>query len=325
MTAVKRSGGTQTGDVTAAATSTTADGAAAPGGALVIPVYNEALEVGRLLGAIVSDQTAPRLRVVVVCNGCTDDSADVARSFPGVVVAELPEPSKVRALNEGDRLADGVFPRLYADADIHVEPGALSGLVSALDGVGPLAAGPSTRFLTEGKPWSIRSFYFTLERLPSHQAWQRTHLAGRGLYGANEEGRQRFVEFPPLRNDDAFFDLMYADDERVVVPGAVVGIEVPSRARELVRNYTRVHDGNVELRAWLAVHRPDLTLWNTGGETTRWRGALAYLRHLQLASIVRTFRRPHDAAMLSTYLGLRLAISARRTWRRLRGREIGWR
>jgi glycosyltransferase involved in cell wall biosynthesis len=325
MTGVEKPVGTSGGIATEPTRPATADGADVPGGALIIPVYNEALEVGRLLGAIVGDRTAPRLRVVVVCNGCSDNSAVVARSFPDVVVAELPEPSKIRALNEGDRLADDIYPRMYADADIHVESGALSRLVAALDGEGPLAAGPSTRFLTDGKPWSIRSFYFTLERLPSHQAWQRTHLAGRGLYGANREGRKRFPEFPPLRNDDAFFDLMYTDAERVVVPGAVVGIEVPSSSRELIRNYTRVHDGNVELRGWLAEHRPELSLWNTAQQSPRWRRAWAYLQHLQLPALARTFRRPHDAAMLSTYLGLRLAISARRSWRRVRGREIGWR
>jgi glycosyltransferase involved in cell wall biosynthesis len=296
-----------------------------PDGVLIIPVYNESREVRRLLETVLSQKTGPRLRIVVVCNGCTDDSAAAASSFPDVVVAELPEPSKVNALNEGDRLADGIFPRMYADADIHIDAGALSRILAALEGEGPLAAGPSTRFLTDGKPWSIRSFYFTLEQLPNHRAWQQTHLAGRGLYGANREGRQRFPEFPPLRNDDAFFDMMYTDAERVIVNDVEVGIEVPSSARELIRNYTRVHDGNVELRSWLLEHYPDRAMWNPRGGTSSRQRAQAYLSHLRLLTIARTFWRPHDAAMLSTYLSLRLAISARRTWRRFRGREIGWR
>src|SRR4051812_40765720 len=87
-----------------------------PDASIVIPAYNEGVLVDRCLAPF-SD--ARNLRVIVVANGCHDDTADRARKH-GVEVVELPQASKIAALNAGDAAAGEIMPRIYLDADIKI-------------------------------------------------------------------------------------------------------------------------------------------------------------------------------------------------------------
>ena len=98
---------------------------------VIIPAHNEAASLPRLLSALVSDGLPEQIEVIVVCNGCTDDTADRARSFPGVQVFEIAEASKRAALAEGDRRA-GHPARAYVDADVVLEQRSLVRLIAAL-------------------------------------------------------------------------------------------------------------------------------------------------------------------------------------------------
>ncbi|MYT19449.1 glycosyltransferase, partial [Streptomyces sp. SID7760] len=78
---------------------------------IVIPAHNEGRVIGRLLDALLADAPASGPDIVVVCNGCTDDTAAVAGARgPRVRVVEIPTPSKHTALRVGDEHARG-FPR----------------------------------------------------------------------------------------------------------------------------------------------------------------------------------------------------------------------
>ena len=86
---------------------------------VVIPAHNEQQVIGRCLARLM-DGLPPDTQVVVVCNGCTDDTAGIAATFGArLVVVEVDRPSKTGALNAGDGVASG-FPRAYLDADIEV-------------------------------------------------------------------------------------------------------------------------------------------------------------------------------------------------------------
>ena len=68
---------------------------------VLIPAYNEANSIAQTLEGVMS-QTRLADRVVVIPNGCTDDTASIARRYP-VKVLELPvlENKKSEALNIG--------------------------------------------------------------------------------------------------------------------------------------------------------------------------------------------------------------------------------
>ena len=95
-----------------------------PHGAVIIPAHNESQVIGRTLEPLAPLAAAGVIDVFVVCNGCVDDTAEIARGFDGVTVLEMGQASKSAALNAGDAAAT-VWPRLYLDADIQITPAAV--------------------------------------------------------------------------------------------------------------------------------------------------------------------------------------------------------
>ena len=62
---------------------------------IVVPARNEGLVIARTLRAMTTGAAPGEIDVIVVCNGCTDDTADIARSFgPPVRVIETEVGSK---------------------------------------------------------------------------------------------------------------------------------------------------------------------------------------------------------------------------------------
>ena len=53
--------------------------------------------IARTLKPLAPLAAAGQLEVIVACNGCTDETAAIARGFHGVTVLELPQPSKTAA------------------------------------------------------------------------------------------------------------------------------------------------------------------------------------------------------------------------------------
>ena len=118
---------------------------------VVIPVWNSPDLIGKCLTAL-AQQTYPRDRfeVLVVDNGSTDATANVARSYPFVAVLSEPVAGSYRARNRGLRSARGEYVA-FTDADCIPDPDWLTAAVRAARlypqaGVlaghgGPLAAG----------------------------------------------------------------------------------------------------------------------------------------------------------------------------------------
>ncbi len=107
---------------------------------IVVPAYNEAANIRRLLRALLDQQTrvARIVEIVVVASGCTDETADVAREFvrgrPGmhVHVQERRE-GKVAAINAYLKMRD---PRadvtIISSADLDPAPDVVERMTSFL-------------------------------------------------------------------------------------------------------------------------------------------------------------------------------------------------
>lgn len=221
---------------------------------IVIAAHNEQAVIGRTLDALLSDPANSGVEIIVVANGCTDATAQVA-TRPGVRVLEVAERGKANALNAGDAVAVS-FPRLYLDADITVPRGGVRALVDALGTTGALAAVPGRRLALHGRSLPVRAYFAIHSRLPVF----RMGLFGRGLVALSQGGRARFGEFPAIVADDLFLDSLVSDQERVSVPDVEVVVETPFDTRSLVRRLVRVRRGNAALRelgsSGLATVRP---------------------------------------------------------------------
>ncbi len=203
---------------------------------VVIPAHNEARVIGRLLGELTCPPASdPVLDIVVVANGCTDDTAEIATSFgPGVRVAELAAASKRAALDAGDRLARE-FPRIYVDADVELHADDVQALAAALRRPGVLAAAPERVIEVSGRPALVRWYYDTWARLPQ----VRAGLFGRGVIGVSEAGHERLASLPALLADDLAGSLVFAPGERAIVPQALVVVHAPRTLADLMRRRVR--------------------------------------------------------------------------------------
>jgi glycosyltransferase involved in cell wall biosynthesis len=211
---------------------------------VIIPAHNEAAVIGRLLNSLVSDAQPGEFDVLVVCNGCTDATADVARHFGhGVRVVELTEPSKHLALIEGDALSTS-FPRVYVDADVWLDTASVRALTEALQDPTVLAAAPGRRDMLEQSSWGVRAYYQVWSRLPAVQHG----LFGRGVLALSEVGYRRIAERPAVTGDDLYVDSQFSPAERRIVAEATSYVFAPRSMRGLLLRRTRAAQGNAELR-----------------------------------------------------------------------------
>lgn len=212
-------------------------------GAIIIPAHNEAGVIHGTLENLAPLLSHTGVDIIVVCNGCTDDTADIARRTPGVTVLETAASSKPSAMNLGDR-ATTRWPRLYLDADIAVEPSAVEAVFRELgEGSELLAARPSAVMDTRESSLPVRAYYRARARIPE----QGTRLWGAGLYAASEAGHARFDRFPEVTADDSYFDSLFAEGEKTVVDTVPALIRAPRNSAALLQILSRHRRGFVEL------------------------------------------------------------------------------
>jgi cellulose synthase/poly-beta-1,6-N-acetylglucosamine synthase-like glycosyltransferase len=114
----------------------------------VLPAHNEAESIGAALRALAAQARVPDL-VIVICDNCTDATADIAREHGAVVwVTEGNRHKKAGALNYAlRRLLPGLDDRdaiLFQDADSFLDPEFVA-VTSAKLGEGYAAAGGNFR------------------------------------------------------------------------------------------------------------------------------------------------------------------------------------
>ncbi|MFN7002636.1 MAG: glycosyltransferase [Roseinatronobacter sp.] len=218
---------------------------------VLIPASNEERFIGPCLKALLSSEPVARhtVEVIVIANGCIDDTAEIARRFKSMAeprgwrlrVLDQGEGGKMAALNAGDLVAIGRL-RVYLDADVIVSPNLLAELAKVL-------SVPDARYAT-GTPVIAQSISL-ITRLYG-RFWQRvpfmqTGAPGFGIYAVNAEGRSRWAEFPAIVSDDTFVRLNFAPSERVQVR-ATYSWPLVDGFRNLVRVRRRQDQGVREVK-----------------------------------------------------------------------------
>jgi glycosyltransferase involved in cell wall biosynthesis len=214
---------------------------------VVIPAHDEAGTIGHTLDAVLRSAEADEFDVIVVCNGCSDRTAEIARTRTGVRVVEIAAASKIAALNAGDEAA-AAFPRVYLDADIPLGTDALRQVVAALTS-GAMAAAPVPVVDTSFGTLASRAYFAIWQRL----GYATVHTLGSGVYGLSAAGRARFEQFPDIIADDGFVYALFSPAERVNPPGATFVLRAPHTLRATIRRRVRIAAGNLELKAKLGM------------------------------------------------------------------------
>lgn len=110
---------------------------------IIIPARNEAHNLPTLLRSLESQSVKPR-EIIVVDDGSTDRTTDVARQFGARVIGSQPLPENWRgkpwACHQGTQAASG-NRLMFVDADTWFEPEGLAGALSGYSG-GAFSVGP---------------------------------------------------------------------------------------------------------------------------------------------------------------------------------------
>lgn len=210
---------------------------------IVIPAHNEAGVIARGLEMLTAGAEQDEIEIFVVCNGCSDHTAEVARRFAPVVrVIETDVPSKANALNLGDATARS-FPRIYVDADVVVRLDTIRALAERL-AAGDVHAVAPTPIVDAGQcSRLVRAYYAARARLPS----ARQGIGGSGVYALSATGRARFTAFPDITADDAYVRLQFSPAERATLPYVNSTVYAPRTLRSLLAIRARIYYGIAEL------------------------------------------------------------------------------
>ncbi len=188
---------------------------------VLIPAHDEAAYLPACLTALLASDDVPGgVDVVVMANGCSDNTAAVAEGFRpaaeakgwAFTVLDIAQGGKLNALNEGEAAAQGAA-LLYLDADVHVSPSLVAQIAGALATDAPAYA--------SGRP------NVTVGPDPLTRAYTRFWLTtpfmvhgvpGFGVFAMNRAGRARWGAWPDIISDDTFARLNFLPAERHSVP-----------------------------------------------------------------------------------------------------------
>lgn len=188
---------------------------------ILIPAHNEAGYIEQCLEALLaSDPTGAAVEVIVMANGCTDDTVQIARSFAArftakgwpLTVLNLADGGKMGALNAGDRMAQH-GGRIYVDADVVVSSALIAQLAEVLDADGPRYASGGPQVIASGN-----AFTRVYARFWASLPFCTNGVPGFGVFAVNAEARQRWGDFPDIISDDTFVRLSFTPAERYRVP-----------------------------------------------------------------------------------------------------------
>ena len=191
---------------------------------VLIPAHDEAAWLPACLDALCASDPVPGgAEVVVIANGCSDATAEVARAHAPrfaardwrLVVLELAQGGKLGALNAGEAAAAGDV-LIYLDADVTVSPPLVAQITSVLDtDASAYASGRPNVTVPGGDPLTLaytrfwRGIPFMTQGVP-----------GFGVFAMNRPGRARWGAWPDIISDDTFARLSFAPEERISVPAS---------------------------------------------------------------------------------------------------------
>jgi len=212
---------------------------------IIIAAYNEENNIAKLLNALGSGKSES-FQILVVCNGCTDNTENIVnQDFPAVILEVSKIASKSLAIRHAESLNPG-YPRLYLDADISINAEQAEILFQSIDQDKKALFVPSSKTDTQLSDFFVKKYY---------EAWYSTDFVkqqgfGCGCYLLNEASRQEFELWPELVSDDGFLREIYS--EIIIINKVCVTVSAPKTLRSLLKIKTRSKYGNMELKKFIS-------------------------------------------------------------------------
>jgi glycosyltransferase involved in cell wall biosynthesis len=215
---------------------------------VIIPAHNEEAVIRRTLATLLQTADYGEFEVIVVCNGCSDRTAEiVAGEFASVRVLELEEASKTAAINAGFRRAQGRVV-LLLDADIELETRSARALADAASRPGVEVAIGHMDVDVEGASLIVRAFY---------RIWMEHPYLRGGKFAAaialSRDGLTRIGAIPAVTADDTYLRRLFPADRVAVVESVRFKVRAPRTLKALVSVRSRSYRGTRQLASFASV------------------------------------------------------------------------
>ncbi len=301
---------------------TVAPGATLPRVDLIIAAHDEAAVIaGKVASSLALDYPRELLRIVVACDGCSDDTAAVARRAGADLVLELERGGKMAAQHAAIAATQAPIVA-FSDANSSWEPGALLQLVGALAAERTGYACGRVQFAREGAGADNQEgVYWRYEMaIRARESALASVTAGNGaIYAIRREAYADYHHNPVAGHDLGMpFQLVRAGWRAVDVETARATEKmVPTldgefrRKRRMMSHAWPIvlHEGMLDLRGfspryalmlvshrWLRYFAPALHLWlAVRSLTAARRSPLARLLVLAQAAVLAAGARPDVA------------------------------
>lgn len=191
-----------------------------PGLSVILPAHDEAGQITACLQTLFKSDPVPGgAEVIVVANGCHDDTAQRATACDGAArargwhlrVLDREPPGKPGALDAGEAVARGQV-LAYLDADVAVSPGLCAAVTTVLTDPAPRYASGRVNICAPRNAFS-RAYAGFYRQVP----FFRHGVQGCGFFAMNRAGRARWGNWPAIISDDTFARLNFTPDERIMV------------------------------------------------------------------------------------------------------------
>ncbi len=213
-----------------------------PRATILIPAFNEEALIARTLVRVSEGMEPGEFQVVVICNGCKDDTAAAAqRALTWAQVIETTTPGKTNALNVGHETARAPV-RIYMDADLDVDVQTLRALVAPIEAGQASATYGHMAVDVSNSSFAVRCFY---------RVWALSPYLAEGKFGGlfalSAAQAELLHPLPRVTADDEFIRRNVCARQAIAVESCSFKIHAPSSLGDLLKIRRRSLRGTREL------------------------------------------------------------------------------
>lgn len=251
---------------------------------VVIPAHNEEGVILYALTPYKKFVESGCLRLMVICNACTDKTFDVAKSVQFAEVYDEQKKGKFNAINFALSKVENshVFVQ---DADTHVDELSVNNLIDFINKNDFGLASPIPRYM-DSKSYLVRKYYEFLYLTPAYLKG----MVGAGSYLINSCLIPKIWPLPEIIADDGYVKFKLQNYKFDKISNVFISIKQPNDIYSLLKIKTRSRLGNIGLQGLVNTdvkeHRNSFdALISTARENNKYISALVYFALNLLARI----------------------------------------
>jgi len=222
---------------------------------IIIPAYNEEALVLKTLAGLFDDNNLMNVELLIVCNGCNDQTHLKVVSFIkknslllkqkniDFLVLETSKASKTNALNMGINNSLSSI-KILMDADIQICGKDLNILVDELKSKNLKAISPQVKFSFENSNFLVRQYY----QVASISFYNKNNRLS-NVIALSADGIKKIAPLPDVIADDEYIRRQFSPNEVSVSQRCSLIFTCTKNLVNLLQILTRVERGNVQLNS----------------------------------------------------------------------------